>query len=159
MSSGVKLSWGGFDKAIDKAVKALAHEKRELMENVGEVLVGSVKKRFAQGKDPEGNQWKPVRRGGSPLVDTGSLRDSIEYAVAGGTVLVGSNKPQALIHQKGGTIKPKKGKYLKFKGLDGKDVFVKEVTIPARPYLGINDEDIAEVKGTIVDWLADTFKV
>ena len=47
-----------------------------------------------------------------------------------------SNIPYARIHEFGGTIKPAKGKkFLKFKGKDGNDVFVKSVTLPARPYL------------------------
>ena len=72
--------------------------------------------------------------------------------------MVGSNLPYARIHQLGGTIRPKKGKFLKFRGLDGEDVFVKEVTIPARPYLGISDDDREEIMDTMTDFLEGAFK-
>lgn len=41
----------------------------------------------------------------------------------------------ARIHELGGTIKPKNGKALHFRADDGTFVTVKQVTIPARPYL------------------------
>ena len=72
--------------------------------------------------------------------------------------MVGSNLPYARIHQKGGTIKPKKAKKLVFKGRGGKKVAVDEVTIPARPYLGVSADDMKEVRETISDFLAGTFK-
>lgn len=158
--SGASLHWGGLDKAMSKAAQKLGN-KQDLLDSVGDALVSGTLARFNAEEDPQGNKWKPSRRareeGGQTLSDTTMLRGSVEYATAGDKVMVGSNLPYALIHQKGGTIKPKKGKYLKFKGLGGKDVFAREVTIPARPYLGVSDEDREEVKATIADFLAGAF--
>lgn len=44
-------------------------------------------------------------------------------------------------HEKGGTIKPKNGKYLRFQ-IDGKWIMARSVTIPARPYLGPPIKDL-----------------
>ena len=37
-------------------------------------------------------------------------------------------------------------------------MFVKEVTIPARPYLGVSAEDMEEVRAVMADFLKDAFK-
>lgn len=159
--SGASLHWGGLDKAMSKAAQKLGN-KQELLESVGEALVSGTLKRFDAEEDPEGNKWKPSRRareeGGKTLSDTAILRRSVEYATAGDKVMVGSNLPYALIHQKGGIIKPKTAKRLVFKGSGGKKVFAKEVSIPARPYLGVSDADREAVQETIADFLADAFK-
>lgn len=160
-NSGCSLNWGGFDKAMLKAAQKLGN-KQALLDSVGEALVSGTLARFDAEEDPEGNKWEPSRRaqeeGGKTLSDTAILRRSIEYATTGDKVMVGSNQPYALIHQKGGTIKPKKAKKLVFKGSGGKKVFAKEVTIPARPYLGVSADDMEEVQATIADFLAGAFK-
>ena len=159
--TGVSLNWGGFDKAMGKAAHKLGNTQA-LMESVGEALVSGTLKRFEDEEEPTGKKWPKSKRaakeGGKTLDKESQLKDSINYAATPDKVMVGSNLPYARIHQKGGTIKPKKGKYLKFKGLDGEDVFVKEVTIPARPYLGVSAEDMEEVRETVADFLAGAFK-
>lgn len=161
VKNGVSLNWGGFDKALGKAAHKLGNT-RALMESVGEALVSGTLKRFQDEEDPTGTKWPKSKRaakeGGQTLTNIGTLRKSIDKIATSDKVMVGSNLPYARIHQKGGTVKPKKGKYLKFKGLDGKDVFVKEVTIPARPYLGVSKEDMEEVRETVADFLKGAFK-
>lgn len=159
--NGVALNWGGFDKALGKAAHKLG-DTQALMESVGEALVSGTLKRFSDQEDPQGKQWEPSARaaeeGGETLTKTAALRNSIDYAATSDKVMVGSNLPYARIHQKGGTIKPKKAKKLVFKGRGGKKVAVDEVTIPARPYLGVSPDDMKEVRETISDFLAGTFK-
>lgn len=159
--SGVSLHWGGLDKALGRATGKLGNTQA-LMESVGDALVSGTMKRFDEKKDPKGKPWKPSRRaledGGETLTNKGRLRDSIDYAATSDKVMVGSNLAYARIHQKGGSIKPKNGKSLKFKGLNGENVFVKEVTIPARPYLGVSKEDMEEVKSTMADFLAGALR-
>ena len=73
-------------------------------------------------------------------VRTGRLRSSFgtqrarHQSGVGVYGLVGTNVVYARIHEVGGVIKPKAGKYLRFKTADGFWHTVKEVTIPARPY-------------------------
>lgn len=159
--AGASLSWGGFDKVVGKAAATFGDQKKALMASIGEALVSSTLKRFDAEEGPDGKKWQPSHRAaaesGKTLTNTAHLRKSIDYAATPGKVMVGSNLPYARIHQLGGTIKPKK-KYLKFKGKDGKDVFVKEVKMPARPYLGVSKADMDEVKAVLAEFLAGTFK-
>lgn len=166
--SGVSLHWGGLDRALNSAVKKGLEHRQALLEAVGESLVSSTVQRFADGKGPDGQTWEPSARAwedglaregrkatakrkavrarpesgdfGKTLVDTARLRNSIDYAVTSHSVMVGSNVAYARIHQLGG----KAGKGM-------------QTTIPARPYLGVNDTDVEEVKGILADWLAGTF--
>lgn len=161
VKNGVSLNWGGFDKALFKAGHKLGNTQA-LMESVGEALISGTLKRFDDEEEPTGKKWPKSKRatkeGGQTLTNVGTLRKSIDKIATPDKVMVGSNLPYARIHQKGGTIKPKKGKYLKFKGLDGEDVFVKEAKIPARPYLGVSKEDMEDVRETMADFLAGAFK-
>ena len=158
--SGVSLNWGGLDRAINNGARNLLNTKL-LMETIGETLVSGTMKRFVEEKDPFGKPWKKSARAteeaGQTLSDTGRLRHSVNYAATSNKVVVGTNLKYARIHQMGGEIKAKNGKSLKFKGRDGKDVFVKSVKIPARPYIGVSAEDIKEVRETIRDFIAGAF--
>ena len=127
-------------------------DKPLLLDGIGEALVTNVDNRFDEGKAPDGTSWTPVKRGGTPLVKSGLLRDSITYETGRNTVTVGTNRIDAAVHQFGATIKPKKKKALAFT-VGGTVVFAKSVTIPARPYLGINDDDVASIRGTIADFI------
>lgn len=159
--SGVSLNWGGLDRALNRAGRNLSN-RQALLDSVGEALVSGTLARFDTEKAPDGTPWEPSRRaqeeGGKTLTDTARLRNSIDYATAGDKVLVGSNLKYARIHQKGGIIRPKKAKRLLFKGCDGSMVSAKEVTIPARPYLGVSKDDRDEVKETIAEFMAGAFR-
>lgn len=166
--TGVSLNWGGLDKCVDKAVKQLA-DHRPILKEVGEAMVSSTMQRFEEGKGPDGTPWEPSARAwqqglghsarkatakrkgrrfkadsgsfGKTLVDTARLRNSISAAVTADDVLWGTNLVYARIHQKGG----KAGRGHK-------------TTLPARPYLGLNDEDLEEIAGIIADFIEDPFK-
>ncbi len=163
------MSWGGLDKALDKFQAILTNKKQDLLESCGEALVTGTVQRFMDEEDPEGNKWEPSGRAwqkglghatrkatknrkgrrfkadsgnfGKTLTDTARLRNSIDYAVAGDTVLVGSNAAYALIHQKG--------------GMAGRG---HKTRIPARPYLGISKNDWEEIEGAIQDFIVGAFK-
>lgn len=149
--SGVSLNWGGFDKAINGLASRPARAKTALMAEIGDALVSGTIKRFADGEDPEGHKWEPSGRAwtegvddggyGKTLVDTGRLRNSIDYVTSPDSVTVGSNVEYARIHQMGG--KAGRGR---------------KVTIPARPYLGVSRADMEEVQGILSDFLAEPFK-
>jgi phage virion morphogenesis protein len=154
--SGASMRWGGLDAALDKFQDMLASQKKTLLEACGEALVSGTLQRFIDEEDPEGNKWAPIDRSGKILTDTARLRNSIDYAIAGDTILVGSNVIYALIHQTGGTIKPKTKKALKFK-IGDKWIVAKQVTIKARPYLGISKGDWKEIADTISDFVGGAF--
>ena len=142
--TGVSLNWGGFDKALGKAAHKLG-DTQALMESVGDALVSGTLKRFQDEEDPTGKKWpkskRAAKKDGQTLTDTALLRRSVDYAATSDKVMVGSNLPYARIHQKGG----KTGKGHK-------------VDMPDRPYLGVSEEDMDEVRETVADFLAGTFK-
>ena len=159
--NGVSMKWNGFDKAVAKAAKKMANS-RLLMASVGEALVSGTIRRFNNEESPKGEKWeksgRAIAEGGQTLSDTAHLRKSIDFKATPAQVMVGSNLLYARIHQLGGTIKPKKGKALKFKGKNGQDIFVSEVNMPARPYLGVSKADMDEVRETMAEFIKGAFK-
>lgn len=142
--TGVSLNWGGFDKALGETAHKLGNTQA-LMKSVGDALVSGTLKRFQDEEEPTGKKWakskRAAKKDGQTLTDTALLRRSIDYAATSDKVMVGSNLPYARIHQLGG----KTGKGHK-------------VDMPARPYLGVSEEDMDEVRETVADFLAGTFK-
>jgi hypothetical protein len=98
-------------------------------------------------------------------VDTGRLRDSIVgEAEFGGDVATASWAPgteYAAIHEFGGVIRPRRGRYLRFTGRHGGPVFVREVVITPQPYMRPSAAAVrrrlgpalAELGQRIVEWL------
>lgn len=159
--SGVSVKWSGLDKSLSKMADNIK-ETKGLMKNIGEQLVTNTKRRFENEESPEGEKWKKSQRAmlqnGKTLTNKAKLKNSIAYEVSDKTVQVGTNKEYARIHQFGGEIKAKKEKYLKFKNPDGTWSLVKEVTMPARPFIGISDDDIDYTKHLIAGFMKDSFK-
>ena len=139
------------------AMKAVADDLAPVLADIGAELESSTVKRFISNVGPDGVPWSPSARAkaeGTPtLVQHGHLRDSIHYEVAGDAVEVGSNLIYAGIHQVGGTISAK-GEALAFTLANGAFVMTKSVTIPARPYLGMSDNDNATVLDIVGEHLA-----
>jgi phage virion morphogenesis protein len=108
------------------------------LRNIGEILVPSTRRRFSTKTGPDGEQWPDnsdatiARKGrNNPLVEHGDLSRQIHYALIGeDTLEVGSSLPYAAMQQFGGTKS-------EFPWLWG--------DIPARPFLGISDDDKASI--------------
>lgn len=60
--------------------------------------------------------------------------EAVEEVGTLGAVKIGTDVIYARIHEYGGVIKPVHARMLHFQ-IDGRDIFAKQVTIPARPYL------------------------
>lgn len=130
-------------------------DKRELLDGLGALGVSQTQERIAREKrSPDGEPWKPNRAGTSILLQQGHLLGSIAHKVSGDQVSWGSNLVYAAIHQLGGTIRPKSAKRLVFR-IGNQTIFAKEVTIPARPYLGFSAENVMEFRETVHDWLQE----
>lgn len=130
-----------------------------LLEQLGEaVVLRSTRARFKSQAAPDGTAWAALQpwykkeksqNKNRVLTLSGQLRGQLVSQVVGGkSVEVGSNLVYAAVHQFGGTIKPTNGKLLHFRGH-----VAKSVTIPARPYLGLSDEDRNEIVERTLDWL------
>lgn len=131
------------------------------MAAIGEGLRESTIRRFDTSTGPDGKKWKTSLRvrekGGKTLVKTAKMKNSIhtEYDKTG--MAVGTNSIKATTHQfgdKGRIIKPKRKKALHFK-FNGKWVTKKKVVvnIPARPFLGISEEDEEDIRKILDDMM------
>jgi len=132
-----------------------------VLDDIGQAIEASTVQRFEIGAGPDGNPWPESLRaklfGGKTLVDKGRLVDSISHQVAADrqSVEIGTNDERAAIHQFGGEIKPVNARKLHFFLADGTEVCASQVMMPARPFIGLDLDDIDEIQATILRWLAD----
>lgn len=109
---------------------------------IGEVLRKSTKARFSKQQAPDGSPWQPLspqyaaykrKRGyGKKILKMrGHLRRIPTVQATDASVSIGSNRIYAAMHQYGGRTRFGQ--------------------IPARPYLGISDEDEKAIMGTLRD--------
>jgi phage virion morphogenesis protein len=111
---------------------------RPLLLEIGEDLVDATHQSFYTATSPDGTPWKDNsdvtlarKTSTTPLTDKGDLAASIHYSVIGNeSVEVGSNMVQAAMMQYGGTK-------AQFPHLWG--------DIPARPFIGLSDEDVRNI--------------
>ena len=172
--SGVRI-----EGDVRKLYKQLSKLENIDMRNVNAVLAEAIRAstldRFRNEEAPDGTKWKPSKRTSTSrkrekiLTNTGRLKRSINSKADRRGFAVGTNVVYAATHQFGDenrelgplTIKAKKAKSLMF-NIGGKDIFVKKVhipslkvSIPARPFLGISEEDIAEIRATLIELVGD----
>lgn len=168
--TGAKIEAELDDKEIQRAVfrlSTLGQNMLPVARAIGVGLVRNTQDRFRAARDPEGRPWKPLKpftlemkRGPGILRESamrGGLMASIAFRADGGTagtgatVQIGTNKVYGAIHQFGGTIRPKNPRGLLFFRTPGGQVWgaARQVTIPARPYLGISREDQETIKDVL----------
>lgn len=134
----VTVDDGGVVSRI-RAMIAAGDNMRPLYQRIGAALVSEIQLGFKAGASPYGQAWAPLSiRRGQPLRDSGRLRSSITSRPDDSGVTVGTNLIYAPVHQFGATIKPKNAKRLVFPGGGGL-IFAKSVTIPARPFMPLDD--------------------
>lgn len=147
--SGVQFTVTLKDEAVTRALGRLAAESAdmtELMDEVGRALVaGAIERIGTTNVSPEGAAWHPsqrvIERGGKTLHDSGALMRSINAWAGRDHVLVGTAMPYAAVHQLGAAT----GSLGFWSGTDkrGREMAVLSPwgDIPARPYLGISDDE------------------
>jgi phage virion morphogenesis protein len=137
---------GAVGKMLGAAPLAAA-DRAQLLRGIGTELEDSSKERFDTQKTPDGDTWKEIaektrayymRQGWtahSTLVLEGLLRDSLTHEIQGGgwAVLVGATMEYAAVHQFGWP----------------------ERNIPARPYLGVSEEDAKVLESIAAEYLAE----
>lgn len=132
-------------KAFQRLQRAVGDISPALKE-IGEDLVDSTTPRFSSGVGPDGEKWKDnsavtIERKGrnKPLIDEGTLMNSIHYALIGtDTLEVGSPIEYAAMQQFGGSKS-------EFPFLWG--------DIPERPFLGVSDDDEEKILKTVDEYL------
>lgn len=128
---------------LQSKVKSLASNdtRLQLANVVGAAALTELQLGFRESRDPYGKAWARLllRAGGKPLQDTGRLRSSFSYQPRPNGFTIGTNFIGANVHQYGATIRPKRAKFLAFRGkIHGRRrrttdlIFAKEVTIPRR---------------------------
>lgn len=133
----------GIDAFVADLLKFSENNNRQpLYEEIGEILVASIEKNFREGgrySVGEGGEFvggptkwiessRAKKQSGKTLVDTAQLSTSITYEATASGVEVGTNKIYGAIQHFGGET--------------GRD---KSVTLLARPYLVVQDEDLEEI--------------
>lgn len=134
-------------------------------------------RRFETESGPDGSPWPPSLRAlaesGQTLTDTARLRQSIVSRADRRGFEVGTNLVYAAIHQFGGTIRqPERQQTMYWHQKAGEIAdwrFVKkrkanysethtvaahDVTMPARPYLGVSEGDVRVLGEIAAHWLA-----
>ncbi len=156
----VEVDHSGVQQSLQKLADALEDTKPVLM-GVGELLRNSASDRFKTQTSPDGMPWEPLQhwyKDQKPknkdkiLTLNGYLQSYLAFQVEGDAVLVGSNLEYAAIHQFGGTIRPRDKKALAVGG-----GLVSSVTIPARPYLGVSNDDAEGIELLVSDYLSSAF--
>jgi len=134
---GVTLEgdWGRSELKLGQLVRA---DFAELTGEIEEILIASTTKRFRENVGPDGKPWKPLkkdrpRKGSKILVDTGRLRSSIHGSHDAEHAQVGSNVVYSRVHQLG----------------------FDERGIPARPYLGISEQDQDDIEDAVKTFLGE----
>lgn len=145
---------------LANAVASLA-DTAPMMAEIAEVLLASTQERFKTKKGPDGTAWAPrspttlaayERRKQKPggqsnwggvLHYSGQLGNNIFNRSGADFAEVASPEPYAAMMQFGGAKS-------KFPHLWG--------NIPARPFLGLSDEDRVNVVDILTEWVTDAFE-
>lgn len=131
--------------ALARRLAEVDADRREPLEAIGAAWESSTKARFESGTAPDGSPWKKSERarrdGGKTLVDTARLKGSITHKADGDTVEVGTNVEYAAAHQFGSQRAGAHAVPLHLPS--GADPTAGLIILPARPFIGINDDDYA----------------
>ena len=155
----VRLDTSFADAAL-KALQDRLTDLRPVMQDIGRHLVQSTKDRFPTGKAPDGTAWAPkspvtLERYGSrksnridirPLFGpTGDLTMQIHSDATSDGVTWGSNLIYAAVMQFGAA----KGAF----GNTANGSPIPWGTIPARPFIGLSDDDRGQIVAILDEWL------
>lgn len=124
---------------------ALGRNATPVMRDIGALGENSTRLRFRTETGPDGKRWKPSLRarihGGRTLTKDGHLSGSISSNAGSDFAEWGVNRIYAALMHFGGIVRAKVAGALRFRLANGAFATVKKVTIPARPFLGIDDND------------------
>ena len=131
------------------ALRIVGQAPRPLWRALASYGESSTRLRFRNQLDPDGRRWVPSMRArtqgnGRTLVDKARLLRSITHNATNDGGEWGTNVVYAAIHQFGGVIKAR-GRALRFAIPGVGFVTTKRVTMPARPFLGVNAQDGREM--------------
>lgn len=137
--------------------QAALDDPSDLLASIGETLLNRNQDRHRREVDPEGNPWEPLKasapatkRSQRMLFESGDMSRFV-YQVTGDAVQIGTVDHKAIWHH-GGTdpyvIRPKHKQALAFNG--GYFGRVNHPGLPARPLLGLPEEDEQAVQSAVL---------
>lgn len=154
------------------ALVAALTDMTQPMDEIGQTMVLSTKTRMQSGVSPDGTPFAPrsavtlaryaaqgKKYGPHPLWLTGTMRQNIAHAATSDSVSWGSNAIQAAVMHLGadqgefgavmGRTKPSE------KRAKSQDYFTPLPwgRIPARPFLGLSDQDRTDITSIVAEWL------
>lgn len=150
-----------FAEAALKALQDRLTDLRPVMQDLGRELTTATKVRFPTGKAPDGSAWAPkspvtLERYGSrksnridprPLFGpTGMLSSQIHYNAQSDGVIWGSNLIYAAVMQFGAA----RGAF----GNAANGIPIPWGNIPARPFIGLSDDDRGQIVAILDEWLS-----
>lgn len=147
MAAAVQVGLDEASKAaLRRAINGLT-QTRPLMRSVASLAESSAVNRFRSQVGPDGKPWKPSIRAQLENKDTlrksGVLLASHSSSATDTEAVVSNNRVYAGIHQFGGTIR----QFL----ASGS---VREIPMPARPFIGIDDDDRLEITRLVADFVS-----
>lgn len=161
VSTHIEIKETGLEAALSFLQKGADSSMGTLAQGIGRLIQENTRRRIQSEKtSPQGEKWKNNHARTSILFASGALSRSIDMKASPEKVMVGSGLVYARIHQLGGVIRPKNGKTLRFFLKSSKAqrfVCVPQVTMPARPYLGLSEQNKVEIVKAVEDWLGRIF--
>jgi phage gpG-like protein len=153
MSLAVEVHVTGLDGVEALLARLSPLDTGTLLEGLARLVQQQTRRRIEEEKTaPDGTAW-PKNKSGTPILyREGNLSRSIDYAVIGESIVVGSGLIYARPHQYGATIKPKNAKRLAFR-LGNALVFAMQAVLPARPFLGLSAENARDILETTADFI------
>ena len=152
--SGVSIvvDLSGLKLAEDYLARLADFDESELLTAIGAMGESQTRRRITDEKtSPDGAAWPANTEGTSILMRTGgNLLGSVGYIVGASEVAWGASWEFAHIHQDGAVISAKNAKALFFR-IGGKKVAAKSVTIPARPFVGLSEDNRQEIEELVTD--------
>ena len=147
--AGARIEITVDDAEIRRALGKLNGAVKDMtpvMRDIGEHLLNTTRERFVDQKAPDGTHWAPLsrttkrrkrRNRDKILTERGFLRGNLTYRADVKSVRVGSPSIYAGAHQLGA----ERGAF----GTTGSGRPIPWGDIPARPFLGLSDDDRDEV--------------
>ena len=141
------------DTQVNNAIARLIQAGTDLtptLRDIGEHLLNTTRQRFADEQSPDGTAWEPLsettkarktRNKDKVLTEDGRLAGTLGYQVMRDELLVGSPRIYASTLQFGA----KKGEF----GQTSRGTPIPWGDIPARPFLGISDDDRVEIRNIL----------
>ena len=164
-------------RELDQLIERLGSLQTPLSD-IAEYLHLSVDGRARRQVAPDGSPWAPLsprtlarKKGNKTLRESGALLDTLRHQVSNDELQFGTDRPYGAIHQFGGKIEHaarSQQVYFREKGGVVGNRFVKKrksnfaqwvthgartTQMPARPYLGLSNEDETEVMEIVATYL------